>query len=71
LQNGDLSWKVPVAIAAAANPEFDSCAPADYSFFPLSCQAEFWETVGYGVPRSRRIQEGRGSGRFHPSSPSA
>jgi hypothetical protein len=64
-------WKVPLAIAAAADPEFDTDAPADYSFFLRSYQTEFWETVCYAVPRSRRIQKGRDSGRFQPVSPSA
>jgi FkbM family methyltransferase len=51
----DHLWKVPLAIAAAADPQFDSRAPADYSFFLRSYQTEFWETVCYAVPRSRRI----------------
>ncbi|HEV3301068.1 MAG TPA: FkbM family methyltransferase [Planctomycetaceae bacterium] len=69
--HSDHLWKVPLAIAAAADPEFDTDAPADYSFFLRSYQTEFWETVCYAVPRSRRIQKGRDSGRFQPVSPSA
>jgi hypothetical protein len=71
LRNGDHLWKVPLAIAAAADPDFDTRAPADYSFLLRSYQTEFWETVCYAVPRSRRIQEGRDSDRFQPVSPSA
>ncbi|HXY36169.1 MAG TPA: FkbM family methyltransferase, partial [Planctomycetaceae bacterium] len=52
----DHLWKVPLAIATAADPQFDTSAPADYSFFLRSYQSEFWETVCYAVPRSRRIQ---------------
>jgi FkbM family methyltransferase len=52
----DHLWKVPLAIASAADPQFDTSAAPDYSFFLRSYQTEFWETVCYAVPRSRRIQ---------------
>jgi FkbM family methyltransferase len=51
----DHLWKVPLSIATAADPQFDTSATADYSFFLRSYQTEFWETVCYAVPRSRRI----------------
>ena len=52
--HGDHLWKVPLAIAQAANPEFEGGAHQDYSFFLRSYQSEFWETVCYAVPRGRR-----------------
>jgi FkbM family methyltransferase len=53
----DHLWKVPLAIATAADPQFDTSAVEDYSFFLRSYQTEFWETVCYAVPRSRRIEQ--------------
>jgi FkbM family methyltransferase len=51
--HSDHLWKVPLAIAAAADPQFDTSAQQDYSFFLRSYQTEFWETVCYAVPRLR------------------
>ncbi len=53
--HSDHLWKVPLAIASAADPQFDTRAPAEYSFYLRSYQTEFWETVCYAVPRSRRL----------------
>jgi FkbM family methyltransferase len=47
----DHLWRVPLAIAAAANPEFDGGVCAEYNFFLRSYQHDFWETVCYAVPR--------------------
>jgi FkbM family methyltransferase len=52
----DHLWKVPLAIAAALDPQFDTRGLADYAFFLRSYQNEFWETVCYAVPRSRLVQ---------------
>jgi FkbM family methyltransferase len=54
--HGDHLWKVPLAIAQAADPEFEGGAHQDYNFFLRSYQSEFWETVCYAVPRGRRRQ---------------
>jgi hypothetical protein len=53
----DHLWKVPLSIATAADPQIDTSAVEDYSFFLRSYQTEFWETVCYAVPRSRRIEQ--------------
>jgi FkbM family methyltransferase len=54
----DHLWKIPLAIAAAANgartpaanQDFDSGPASDYSFFLRSYQNDFWETVCYAIP---------------------
>jgi FkbM family methyltransferase len=51
--HSDHLWKVPLAIAAASNAEFDGGKCSQYSFFLRSYQHEFWETVCYAVPLRR------------------